>query len=127
MSSTATSASTEASRIGSASSRLMTLLDGSHYDARLSEQERTIIRLWIESSGAYAGTYASLGCGIYPVGLPIPVLANRCLTCHGKGGKSRLRIDKAAPRCVDQVDAVLPGDDVRRGGKATRGLRRVGA
>jgi cytochrome c553 len=75
--------------IGSSASRLMQLIDGSHYDARLSEHERTIVRLWIESSAAYAGTYASLGCGIYPVHLPGPELAGRCLSCHGKDGKAR--------------------------------------
>jgi hypothetical protein len=74
--------------IGSSNSRLMALIDGSHYDAKLSEHERTLVRLWIESSGAYAGTYASLGCGIYPVYLPVDVLTARCLSCHGKGGKA---------------------------------------
>ncbi len=74
--------------IGSSASRLMQLVDGSHYDARLSERERTIVRLWIESSGAYAGTYASLGSGIYPPHLPIDVLTAQCLACHGKGGKA---------------------------------------
>jgi hypothetical protein len=78
--------------IGSSASRLLKLTDGSHYDARLSDHARTVLRLWIESSGAYAGTYASLGCGIYPVGLPVPVLANRCLTCHGKGGKAKVAL-----------------------------------
>jgi hypothetical protein len=75
--------------IGSSASRLMQLIDGSHYDAKLSEQERKVIRLWIESSAAYAGTYASLGCGIYPVHLPVPELTRRCLACHGEDGKAK--------------------------------------
>ena len=69
-------------RIGSASSRLMTLLDGSHYDAKLSDHEVKMIRLWIETSATYPGTYASLGCGYYPVGLPYGPMLNRCGQCH---------------------------------------------
>jgi hypothetical protein len=78
--------------IGSSASRLMKLIDGSHYDVRLSEQESTVLRLWVESSGAYAGTYASLGCGNYPVSLPVPVLAGRCLSCHGKNGRAKVAL-----------------------------------
>ena len=42
----------------------MRLLDGSHYDARLSDQEVKLIRLWIETGAAYPGTYAALGTGM---------------------------------------------------------------
>ena len=69
-------------KIGSAASRLMTLLDGSHYDAKLSEHEVKMIRLWIEASATYPGTYASLGCGFYPVALPYGPMLNRCGSCH---------------------------------------------
>jgi len=74
--------------IGSSASRLMRLIDGSHYDVKLSDEERKTVRLWIDASAPYAGTYASLGGGIYPVHLPQPVLAARCASCHGqdKGG-----------------------------------------
>ena len=40
----------------------------------------------------YAGTYASLGCGVYPVPVPMPVLESRCISCHGKG-KGGLEMD----------------------------------
>jgi hypothetical protein len=50
--------------IGSSASRLMRFLDGSHYAARLSEQEHATVRLWIESGAAYPGTYAALGTGM---------------------------------------------------------------
>lgn len=50
--------------IGSSASRLMELLDGSHYDAKLTDRERTMVRLWIESGAAYPGTYAALGTGM---------------------------------------------------------------
>lgn len=67
---------------GSAVSRLMTLVDGSHYDAKLSDHEVKMIRLWIETSATYPGTYASLGCGSYPVHLPRAAMLQRCGSCH---------------------------------------------
>jgi len=68
--------------IGSSASRLLTLMDGSHYGAKPSKHEKTMVRLWIDSSATYPGTYASLGCGMYPVNYPGKVLANRCASCH---------------------------------------------
>jgi hypothetical protein len=68
--------------IFSAASRLMTLLDGSHYEAKLSDHEVKMIRLWIDSSACYPGTYASLGCGSYPVHLPYGQMLQRCASCH---------------------------------------------
>ena len=50
--------------IGSAASRLLALCDGSHYDAQISDHERTLLRLWIETGAAYPGTYAALGTGM---------------------------------------------------------------
>ncbi|MBN2477572.1 MAG: PD40 domain-containing protein [Pirellulales bacterium] len=67
---------------GSAASRLMTFLDGSHYDAKPTELQRKTIRLWIETSATYPGTYAALGCGSYPVHLPVGPMLNRCGSCH---------------------------------------------
>lgn len=69
---------------GSAASRLMQLIDGSHYDAKVSELEKKTIRLWIETSATYPGTYASLGCGDYYVHLPRGLMKDRCGGCHGK-------------------------------------------
>ena len=77
--------------IGSSASRLMKLIDGSHYDATLSLLERKTIRLWIETSATYPGTYAALGCGMYPVTLPHKALAGRCGTCHN--GKKTVKFD----------------------------------
>ena len=50
--------------IGSSASRLMKLIDGSHYDAKLSDHEKKMVRLWIDSGAAYPGTYAALGTGM---------------------------------------------------------------
>jgi len=81
--------------IGSSASRLMKLIDGSHYEARLSPHETRIVRLWIETGATYPGTYASLGCGMYNVSLPSDVLTDRCGRCHGK-----LQTDRRARKFV---------------------------
>ena len=67
----------------------MTLSDGSHYDAQLAEHEAKMVRLWIETSATYPGTYASLGCGTYGVGQPHGELRKRCASCHDKELKNR--------------------------------------
>ena len=68
--------------IGSSASRLMTLIDGSHYEARLSDRERRIVRLWIESGAVYPGTYGALGSGVYTVDFPEATIQRRCASCH---------------------------------------------
>ena len=68
--------------IGSSASRLITLIDGSHYEAKLSAREQTIVRLWIESGAVYPGTYGALGSGIYTVKFPEATIRRRCASCH---------------------------------------------
>jgi len=68
--------------IGSSASRLMQLIDGRHYGAKLTEQERTMVRLWIDTSATYPGTYAALGCGMYHLPLPYGDIGRRCAACH---------------------------------------------
>ena len=75
--------------IGSSASRLLDFLDGSHYGVRLAERERKTIRLWIESSAVYAGTYGALGSGMHPVRFPIEVVERRCGSCHGSRPPAR--------------------------------------
>ncbi|MHB1036772.1 MAG: HzsA-related protein [Pirellulales bacterium] len=69
--------------IGSSASRLMKLIDGSHYGAAFSAHERKLVRLWIETGATYPGTYAALGCGMYDVAVPLAAIQKRCLGCHG--------------------------------------------
>ena len=69
-------------KIGSSASRLMKLIDGSHYEAKPSDHERKVVRLWIESGAVYAGTYASLGSGMVGVGVDKSLLGERCGGCH---------------------------------------------
>jgi len=68
--------------IGSSTSRLMTLIDGSHHNTKLSDHEQTIVRLWIESGAVYPGTYAALGTGIHTVKFPEETVRRRCASCH---------------------------------------------
>ncbi len=86
--------------IGTSASPLMKMLDGSHYDARLSAHEQDMIRYWIESAAPYPGTYAALGAGMIG-GFPRSVLdtsdrkwpssisaaqsiRRRCTACHDR-------------------------------------------
>lgn len=69
--------------IGSSASKLMRYLDGSHYKAKLSEEEKRHVRLWIDTSATYPGTYAALGCGTVYAG-NLQALGKRCASCHLK-------------------------------------------
>jgi hypothetical protein len=68
--------------IGSPASKIMTLVDGSHHEAKLSPHEIRMLRFWIETGATYPGTYASLGCGMYHVGPPMAAMTQRCGECH---------------------------------------------
>ncbi|MBE0542447.1 MAG: hypothetical protein IH623_13890 [Verrucomicrobia bacterium] len=86
--------------LGSSASRLLKLLDGSHYDVKATPQQEKMLRLWIESGAAYPGTYAALGCGMIGnyaennqvnTGHDWPatkaaadVIQQRCAGCHDK-------------------------------------------
>ena len=94
---------------GSAASPLIGKIDGSHYEARLSDQERWRVQLWIDTGATYPGTYAAMRPGTPPSsghtrpdpddapitygtvvtntspdgGEPIDaILKRRCATCH---------------------------------------------
>jgi hypothetical protein len=49
--------------LGSSASRILQMLDGSHYGVRADEHQKKMLRLWIELGAPYPGTYAALGCG----------------------------------------------------------------
>ncbi len=69
-------------RLGSGASPLMKLIDGGHYDVRLSATERNLVRLWLDCGAAYPGTYAALETGTAAVATPMAVLERRCASCH---------------------------------------------
>jgi len=83
----------------------MDYLDGAHYGVKLTPLERKTVRLWIETSATYPGTYAALGCGSYRVHLPRERLARRCGACH-----LRSINDNRGERQV----CVFPGGSVER-------------
>ena len=79
--------------IGSSASRIMKLIDGQHYDARLSARERQQLILWLETGATYAGTYAAYFSGMVSVKFPVAEMTRRCGKCHGvKPGQQR-RLD----------------------------------
>ena len=93
----------EPRKLGSSNSRILKLLDGTHYGSKATELQKKIVRLWIESGAAYPGTYAALGTGMignYAENAQIntdfdwpatktagQVLAQRCASCHKEPGR----------------------------------------
>ncbi|MDO8544998.1 MAG: hypothetical protein Q7S40_31525 [Opitutaceae bacterium] len=86
--------------LGSSASRILKLVDGSHYGVKATPAQTRILRLWIESGAAYPGTYAALGTGMIggyaenkqvetDVDWPTTkaageVMTQRCTGCHDK-------------------------------------------
>ena len=101
--------------LGSSASRLLKMLDGSHYDVQATPHQKKMLRLWIESAAAYPGTYAALGSGMIGnyaennqinTGQDWPatkaatkVIQNRCVGCHDKPSR-QLPLDLADERGV---------------------------
>lgn len=75
--------------IGSSASKLLKMVDGSHYGVQVSPHEFKMLRLWIETSATYPGTYAALGCGMYYVHTPLQVMLERCGECHSTDAKNK--------------------------------------
>jgi hypothetical protein len=82
--------------IGTSASLLMTCLDASHHGVVMSEQERSIIRTWIDSGATYSGTYACLGSGMFPVDFPDEIVIRRCAGCHKATKESYRNVKKDA-------------------------------
>lgn len=92
---------------GTAASPLMKKIDGGHYDVKLTADEYNLVRLWIESGAVFAGTYAVRNrensavseafCNTTQaqIGKPVgPIVAKRCLTCHGSVANLGRRVEK---------------------------------
>ena len=84
--------------LGSSASKILTMLDGTHYGVQATAAQRKMLRLWIDSAAAYPGTYAALGTGMiggYEQNKPVAadfdwpttqaaakVIDRRCAECH---------------------------------------------
>jgi len=106
-------------RAFSSAAPLMKYIEKSHYEVKLSETERTTIRLWLDSATPYAGTAAAFGTGqiggwwrnnepvremadAWPTTGPAKdAIQRRCATCH----ESRL------PRFVTDLTTSDPYND----------------
>jgi len=89
--------------LGSSASRILKLVNGSHYGAKATPAEHQLLRLWIDSGAAYPGTYAALGTGMiggYAENQPVDtdfawpetraaaaVIDRRCASCHAEKEK----------------------------------------
>lgn len=87
--------------LGSSASRLLKMLDGSHFGAVASPVDQKKLRLWIEAAATYPGTYAALGTGMiggyvennqvecdekWPsTQAGAAVIERRCASCHNNG------------------------------------------
>ncbi|MDR0338139.1 MAG: hypothetical protein LBI18_13720 [Planctomycetaceae bacterium] len=69
-------------KIGSGNSTLLKFLEPTHYDVRLSVEEKNLVRLWIDTSATYPGTYVSLRSGVYYPNINCKPLLQRCGECH---------------------------------------------
>lgn len=74
--------------LGSSASRLYQVAASDHHGIRLSAEELSRLRLWIETRATYPGTYAALGSGSVSVPLPGAAL-RRCGACHIKDAKDK--------------------------------------
>lgn len=68
--------------IGSGASDLMKYIESSHYDVKLSQDEKNRVRLWIDTSATYPGTYVSLRTGTHGPIIDCNPLVQRCGECH---------------------------------------------
>ncbi|MHC4121151.1 MAG: HzsA-related protein [Planctomycetota bacterium] len=89
--------------VGTSASPLMKMLDGSHYDAKLTQHEQDMIRYWIESAAAYPGTYAALGTGMIG-GFP----KSKLETTERKWPQAVEAAEAITRRCTGCHDASLP-------------------
>ena len=68
--------------IGSGSSTLLKYIEPEHYGVNLSQEEKNLVRLWIDTSATYTGTYTALRSGVYSPRIGGDLLTRRCGECH---------------------------------------------
>ena len=72
---------------------------GGHHDVKFSQAEIDMIRLWLDASAPYAGTYAALGTGMeFGFGKIMAnretaqIFSNRCERCHAQDNANKLNL-----------------------------------
>jgi hypothetical protein len=106
--------------VGSAASRILTMLDGSHYDVEATEHERRMLRLWIDVGAPYPGTYAALGTG--SIG---GYAENQLVNTDTDWPTTLAGAEAIQRRCADchQGEMVLPRVDERRARRVVLAVR----
>jgi len=92
---------------GTGASPLMNKIDGSHYEVKLTKPEHATVRLWIEASAYFTGTYAVYNhsenavagalanSAKVEIGKPLDgIVYNRCLWCHDSAASMGRRVRK---------------------------------
>lgn len=92
---------------GSGASPLMNKINGSHHHVKLSKQGHDIVRLWIEASANFVGTYAVYNhaenavagalanTARVEIGKPLDkIVENRCLICHDSAAQMGRRVTR---------------------------------
>lgn len=92
---------------GTGASPLMQKIDGSHHDVRLSQEEHDKVRLWIEASAYFTGSYAVynhaknavagalVNNNRVEIGSPLkPIIEKRCLICHDSAAQIGRRVTR---------------------------------
>ncbi len=111
---------------GSGASGIMKKIDGHHHGVQMSARDRDVIRLWIESSCTFPGTYAvwntpesavagaQQNVNTVKIGAPLEgIVYNRCLVCHDSeammGRRVRNRVRMNEPKhCWNLYDLSYP-------------------
>ncbi len=89
--------------IGSSASQLIRTISKPHHGVKLSDTEKDILRLWIDTGAVNVGTYAVIGARSGyrdPTGKVKGIVKNRCAECHfkkKKGGFDPQLVDLAKP------------------------------
>ena len=94
--------------LGSSSSRILKMLDKSHYGVQATAREKQMLRLWIDSGAAYPGTYAALACGM--IG---NYIENAQVNTGGEWPETRAATDAINRRCLachNEPSRLLPKD-----------------
>lgn len=94
--------------LGSSNSRLLKMLDGSHYDVCATEQQKKILRLWIDSGATYPGSYAALASGM--IGNYIENNQVNTGADWPETKASREAVDRRCASCHQDPSRLLPKD-----------------